>query len=58
MSRLMAVKPYEILTFIGRCVSVRDYYRLKAALNRLQSTTVAASLRTRKPLFILVDLVP
>jgi plasmid replication initiation protein len=54
----VAVTPYEILTFIGRCVSVRDYYRLKAALNRLQSTTVAASLRTRKPLLILVDLVP
>jgi plasmid replication initiation protein len=44
-SRLMAAAPYEILTFIGRGVSVRDYHRLKAALDRLQSTTVATSLR-------------
>jgi plasmid replication initiation protein len=35
--RLMPVTPCEILTFIGRCVSVRDYYQLKAALDRLQS---------------------
>jgi plasmid replication initiation protein len=41
----MAATPYEILTFIGRGVSVRDYHRLKAALDRLQSTTVATSLR-------------
>ena len=39
-SRLMAATPYEILTFIGRGTSVRDYHRLKAALDRLQSTTV------------------
>ena len=44
-SRLMAATPYEILTFIGRGVSARDYDRLKAALDRLQSTTVATSLR-------------
>jgi plasmid replication initiation protein len=44
-SRLMASTPYEILTFIGRGVSVRDYQRLKAALDRLQSTTVATSIR-------------
>ncbi|PPD15179.1 MAG: RepA replication protein [Methylobacterium sp.] len=44
-SRLMATTPYEILTFIGRGVSVRDYDRLKAALDRLQSTTVATSIR-------------
>jgi plasmid replication initiation protein len=44
-SRLMAATPYEILTFVGRGVSVRDYHRLKAALDRLQSTTVATSLR-------------
>jgi plasmid replication initiation protein len=44
-SRLMAATPYEILTFIGRGSSVRDYHRLKAALDRLQSTTVATSLR-------------
>jgi plasmid replication initiation protein len=41
----MAATPYEILTFIGRGVSARDYHRLKAALDRLQSTTVATSLR-------------
>jgi plasmid replication initiation protein len=44
-SRLIAATPHEILTFIGRGTSVRDYHRLKAALDRLQSTTVATSLR-------------
>ena len=44
-SRLMAATPYEILTFTGRGTSVRDYQRLKAALDRLRSTTVATSLR-------------
>ena len=44
-SRLMATTPYEILTFIGRGTSARDYHRLKAALDRLQSTTVATSIR-------------
>lgn len=44
-SRLMAATPYEILTFIRRGTSVRDYQRLKAALDRLQSTTVATTLR-------------
>jgi len=44
-SRLMAATPYEILTFIGRGTSLRDYQRLKAALDRLQSTTVATSIR-------------
>ena len=37
-SRLMAATPYEILTFTGRGTSLRDYQRLKAALDRLQST--------------------
>ena len=41
----MAATPYEILTFIGRGVSARDYQRLKAALDRLQSTTVATTIR-------------
>jgi Replication initiator protein A len=41
----MAATSYEILTFIGGGVSARDYHRLKAALDRLQSTTVATSLR-------------
>lgn len=44
-SRLMVATPYEILTFIGRGVSSRDYQRLKAALDRLQSTTVATTIR-------------
>jgi plasmid replication initiation protein len=44
-SRLMAATPYEILTFIGRSVGARDYARLKAALDRLQSTTVATTIR-------------
>jgi plasmid replication initiation protein len=44
-SRLMAATPREVLTFIGRGTSARDYHRLKAALDRLQSTRVATSLR-------------
>ena len=44
-SRLMATTPHEILTFIGRGTSVRDYVRLKAALDRLQATTIATSIR-------------
>jgi plasmid replication initiation protein len=44
-SRLMATTPYEILNFIGRTTSARDYQRLKAALDRLQSTSVATSIR-------------
>jgi plasmid replication initiation protein len=38
-------KTSEILTFTGRGTSARDYHRLKAALDRLQSTTIATSLR-------------
>ena len=44
-SRLMAATPYEILASIGRGDSARDYHRLKAALDRLQATTVATTLR-------------
>jgi plasmid replication initiation protein len=44
-SRLMAARPREILTYTGRGTGARDYHRLKAALDRLQSTTVATSLR-------------
>ncbi|WP_197420574.1 replication initiator protein A [Sphingomonas sp. CCH5-D11] len=44
-SRLMAATPYEILLFVGRGTSIRDYQRLKAGLDRLQSTTVATSIR-------------
>lgn len=44
-SRLMAATPYEILTFVGRGKSLRDYQRLKAGLDRLQSTTVSTTIR-------------
>ena len=44
-SRLMAATPYEILTFIGRADSGLSYDRLKAALDRLQSTTIVTSIR-------------
>ncbi|MER8499436.1 replication initiator protein A [Mesorhizobium sp. M1142] len=44
-SRLMAATPYEILAFIERGDSAHSYDRLKAALDRLQSTTVATSIR-------------
>jgi plasmid replication initiation protein len=44
-SRRMVTTPREILTFARRGTGARDYHRLKAALDRLQSTTVATSLR-------------
>src|SRR5882757_6121562 len=44
-SRLMAATARQILTFAGRGTSARDYHRLRAALDRLQSTTIATSLR-------------
>jgi len=44
-SRLMAATPYEILGFIHRGSSVENYDRLKAALDRLQATTIATSIR-------------
>jgi len=44
-SRRMVTTPYEILTFIDRGTSARDYVRLRAALDRLQSTTIATSIR-------------
>ncbi|MDK7587433.1 replication initiator protein A [Alcaligenes faecalis subsp. phenolicus] len=44
-SRLMRATPHEILAYIGRGRSARDYQRLKSALDRLQSTTVATTLR-------------
>ena len=46
-SRFMVATPYEILRFVGRGTSLRDYQRLKAALDRLQSTTVSTSIRQR-----------
>jgi plasmid replication initiation protein len=44
-SRFMSATPYEILTFIGRSDSGLNYDRLKAALDRLQSTTIVTSIR-------------
>ncbi|MBB3862749.1 plasmid replication initiation protein [Novosphingobium hassiacum] len=44
-SRLMSATPHAILTFIGRGTGGDNYDRLKAALDRLQSTTVATSIR-------------
>jgi plasmid replication initiation protein len=44
-SRLMSATPYEILAFVGRGDSAQNYERLKAGLDRLQSTTVATSIR-------------
>ncbi|MGI9359971.1 MAG: replication initiator protein A [Parasphingorhabdus sp.] len=44
-SRLMATTPHEILRFTGRGTAKHHYDRLKAALDRLQSTTVATSIR-------------
>ena len=44
-SRRLVSSPHEVLRFIRRGTSARDYMRLKAALDRLQSTTVATSIR-------------
>ena len=44
-SRRVAATPREILKFIRRGTSVRDYQRLRAALDRLQSTSVSTSIR-------------
>ncbi|CAH0351812.1 MULTISPECIES: replication initiator protein A [unclassified Sphingobium] len=44
-SRLMATTPHEILAFTRRGFGKASYERLKAALDRLQSTTVATSIR-------------
>lgn len=44
-SKRLATTPYEILRYLDRGTSLRDYLRLKAALDRLQSTSVVTSLR-------------
>ncbi|MCC8947809.1 replication initiator protein A [Bradyrhizobium sp. Arg62] len=44
-SRLMAATPCEILTFVGRGTSTQEHDRLRAGLDRLQSTTVQTSIR-------------
>ena len=44
-SRLIAASPHEILAFTQRGTGKASYERLKAALDRLQSTTIATSIR-------------
>lgn len=44
-SRLIAATPHEILAFTERGTGKASYDRLKAALDRLQSTTIATSIR-------------
>ena len=44
-SRLIAATPYEILTFTRRGTGKAAYERLRAALDRLQATSVATSIR-------------
>jgi len=44
-SRLVRTTPHEILAFTQRGTGKASYDRLKAALDRLQSTTVATSIR-------------
>jgi plasmid replication initiation protein len=41
----ISATPREILCFIRRGTSLRDYLRLKAALDRLQSTSIVTSIR-------------
>jgi plasmid replication initiation protein len=49
-SRLMVATPYEILRFARRGTGRADYLALRAALDRLQSTTIATTLRQRERL--------
>ena len=44
-SRLMAAAPHQILRFAQRSTGSTDYQFLRAALDRLQSTTVATTIR-------------
>lgn len=44
-SRRIVTTPYDILRFTGRGTSLRDYQRLRAAFDRLQSTSIATSIR-------------
>ncbi|MDP3907532.1 replication initiator protein A [Novosphingobium sp.] len=46
-SRLIAANPHEILAFTRRGTGKASYERLKAGLDRLQSTTIATSIRQR-----------
>ena len=44
-SRRILATPYAILCYTRRGTSTRDYQRLRAALDRLQSTSIVTSLR-------------
>jgi plasmid replication initiation protein len=44
-SRLIAATPHEILAFTRRGTGKASYDRMKAGLDRLQSTTIATSIR-------------
>lgn len=44
-SRLIAATPYDILTFTRRGTGKASYERLRAGLDRLQSTTIATTIR-------------
>lgn len=44
-SRMIAARPHDILTFTQRGTGKASYVRLKAALDRLQSTTIATTIR-------------
>jgi plasmid replication initiation protein len=47
-SRFFWLSAYDLLTFIRRGTSGRDYQELKAALDRLKSTSVVTSIRQGK----------
>jgi plasmid replication initiation protein len=47
-SRFFRLSAYDLLTFIRRGTSGRDYQELKAALDRLKSTSVVTSIRQGK----------
>jgi plasmid replication initiation protein len=47
-SRFFRLSAYDLLKFIHRGTSGRDYQELKAALNRLRATTVVTSIRQGK----------
>ncbi|MGV2497628.1 replication initiator protein A [Pelagerythrobacter aerophilus] len=46
-SRLIAATPHEILAFTGRGTGKASYDRLRAAFDRLQSTSIATTIRQR-----------
>ena len=48
-SRLIAATPHEIMRFTQRSTGKIGYERLKAALDRLQSTSIATSIRQASP---------